>query len=163
MTAFALLLLLYCCTAVSLLLHSFPYCPAWHCLLYLSTGLLSLPPQDATEYVHRAGRAGRIGSTDGGEVVTVVTREELPLLLQMVQEELGLHVDVLELDKQPAGGLGLLGADYGSAREELLAGLEGELGQEGGEGTGGGDKQGQQSEEKLEAARKGLEDLFNLM
>lgn len=94
----------------------------------------------------------------------MVTREELPLLLQMVQEELGLHVDVLELDKQPAGGLGLLGTDYGSAREELLAGSEAEPGQGGDEGTGGSDQQqGQQSEEKLEAARKGLEDLFNLM
>jgi hypothetical protein len=84
----------------------------------------------------------------------------------MVQEELGLHVDVLDLDKQPAGGLGLLGNDWSSAREELLAGSENmEAGQEGegaGEGEAGGGKQGR-SEEKLEAARKGLEDLFNLM
>jgi superfamily II DNA/RNA helicase len=119
--------------------------------------------QDATEYVHRAGRAGRIGSTDGGEVVTVVTREELPLLLQMVQEELGLHVDVLELDKAPTGGLGLLGTDWSAARQELLAGGE----EEEGAGEQGEQKQGQeqqpQSEEKLEAARKGLEDLFNLL
>lgn len=117
--------------------------------------------QDATEYVHRAGRAGRIGSTAGGEVVTVVTRDEVPLLLQMVTEELGLHVDVLELDKQPAGGLGLLGTDFAAARQELLSGAEAE-----GEGAAEGDgQQGQQgqSEEKLEAARKGLEDLFNLL
>lgn len=115
--------------------------------------------QDATEYVHRAGRAGRIGSTDGGEIVTVVTREELPLLLQMVQDELGLHVDVLELDKAPTGGLGLLGIDWSAAREELLAGAEGE--EEAGEQ--GEQQQQPQSEEKLEAARKGLEDLFNLL
>lgn len=114
--------------------------------------------------MHRAGRAGRIGSTEGGEVVTVVTREELPLLLGMVQDELGLHVDVLELDKQPAGGLGLLGTDWSAARQELLAGAAAEDGEEGsGAGTPGGQKQEGQSEEKLEAARKGLEDLFNLM
>lgn len=116
-----------------------------------------LPSQNATEYVHRAGRAGRIGSTSGGEVVTVVTRDELPLLLQMVQDELGLHVDVLELDKQPAGGLGLLGDDWSAARQELLAG-----GEEG-EGAAVQEQQQQQGEEKLEAARKGLEDLFNLL
>lgn len=116
--------------------------------------------QDATEYVHRAGRAGRIGSTVGGEVVTVVTRDEVPLLLQMVTEELGLHVDVLELDKQPTGGLGLLGSDFAAARQELLSGAAAE-----GEGAAEEDgQQGQgQSEEKLEAARKGLEDLFNLL
>lgn len=111
--------------------------------------------QDATEYVHRAGRAGRIGSTDGGEVVTLVTREELPLLLQMVQEELGLHVDVVELDTQGAGGMGLLGTDWTQARAELLA-----EGGDSGEGESAGPPK---SEEKLEAARKGLEDLFNLM
>lgn len=94
-------------------------------------------------------------------MVTVVTRDEVPLLLQMVTEELGLHVDVLELDKQPAGGLGLLGTDFAAARQELLSGAEAE-----GEGAAEGDgQQGQQgqSEEKLEAARKGLEDLFNLL
>lgn len=108
----------------------------------------------------------------------MVTREELPLLLQMVQDELGLHADVLELDKQPAGGLGLLGTDWASAREELLAGgadgdaeEEEEQGQADGSSSaaaasgdaadGGSAKQ--QGEEKLEAARKGLDDLFNLL
>lgn len=94
-------------------------------------------------------------------MVTVVTREELPLLLQMVQDELGLHVDVLELDKQPTRGLGLLGTDFSAARQELLAGAEGEEGA--GEGGKDGEQQQGQSEEKLEAARKGLEDLFNLL
>ena len=128
------------------------------CMTHVAASAL----QDATEYVHRAGRAGRIGSTSGGEVVTVVTREELPLLLQMVQEELGLHVDVLELDKAPTGGLGLLGTDWSAAREGLLASGAEEPGVgagQAGEGEGGAP----QSEEKLEAARKGLEDLFNLL
>lgn len=91
----------------------------------------------------------------------MVTRDELPLLLQMVQDELGLHVDVLELDRQPAGGLGLLGDNWSAARQELLASAEE------GEGEGAAAQQGQQQEqqgeEKLEAARKGLEDLFNLL
>jgi superfamily II DNA/RNA helicase len=38
------------------------------------------PPPDAASYLHRAGRAGRIGTTEGGIVTTVVTPEELPAL-----------------------------------------------------------------------------------
>ncbi|WIA21360.1 hypothetical protein OEZ85_000580 [Tetradesmus obliquus] len=77
---------------------------------------LGLPP-DATDYVHRAGRAGRIGSTAGGEICTVVTREELPALQRMVEEELGLQLECVDLERQ---GLGLLGSEYDAARQGLL-------------------------------------------
>jgi superfamily II DNA/RNA helicase len=113
---------------------------------------LGLPP-DATEYVHRAGRAGRIGSTAGGEVCTVLTREELPALQQMVEQELGLELECVELDRQ---GLGLLGSEYDAARQELLQ-LDGEVKQQQKQGEAG------MGEEQLENARKGLEDLFNLL
>ena len=34
-------------------------------------------PEDTAQYLHRAGRAGRIGSTAGGVVTSLVTEEEL--------------------------------------------------------------------------------------
>jgi hypothetical protein len=114
---------------------------------------LGLPP-DATEYVHRAGRAGRIGSTAGGEVCTVVTREELPALQQMVEQELGLELECVELDRQ---GLGLLGSEYDAARQELLQQDEEVQQQQQKQGEAG------MGEKQLENARKGLEDLFNLL
>ncbi|KAK9816599.1 hypothetical protein WJX72_002558 [[Myrmecia] bisecta] len=43
-------------------------------------------PEDATGYLHRAGRAGRIGSPVKGIVTTLVTQEELPALLKMAEE-----------------------------------------------------------------------------
>eukprot|EP00775_Hariotina_reticulata_P007459 gene7459-7669_t len=117
------------------------------------------PPQDVTEYVHRAGRAGRIGSTSGGDVCTVVTQEELPELQGML-DDLGLHLDVVDLGKQQ--GLGLLGTDWAAARKGLLGGdgeQDEELADAEAQVTGAA---GEQDAGKLESARKGLEDLFNL-
>ncbi|WIA41652.1 hypothetical protein OEZ86_009006 [Tetradesmus obliquus] len=118
---------------------------------------LGLPP-DATDYVHRAGRAGRIGSTAGGEICTVVTREELPALQRMVEEELGLQLECVDLERQ---GLGLLGSEYDAARQGLLQDGE-EQGEEQQQQQGQGQQQGME-EKQLENARKGLEDLFNLL
>lgn len=43
-------------------------------------------PEDATAYLHRAGRAGRIGSTvQHGVVTTIVSPEQLPALQEMVR------------------------------------------------------------------------------
>lgn len=47
------------------------------------------PPKDAAEYLHRAGRAGRIGSPVSGIVTTMTTEQELPQLLAL-GEALGL-------------------------------------------------------------------------
>lgn len=41
-------------------------------------------PEDAKGYLHRAGRAGRIGSTVPGVVTTLVTAQQLPALQRMV-------------------------------------------------------------------------------
>lgn len=41
-------------------------------------------PEDAKGYLHRAGRAGRIGSTVPGVVTTLVTQQQLPALQRMV-------------------------------------------------------------------------------
>jgi hypothetical protein len=100
------------------------------------------PPPDAREYLLRAGRAGRIGSTSGGVVTSVVTPEQLPRLRQVVAGELGL-----ELDEQAAGEdeLRLLPREFG--------------GGDGGGGDGGGDAAPGAA---LDDTRKGLEDLFNL-
>jgi Lhr-like helicase len=118
-------------------------------------------PQDVTEYVHRAGRAGRIGSTSGGEVCTVVTQEELPELQGML-DDLGLHLDVVDLGTQP--GLGLLGNDWAAAKEGLLLGRSDD--EQDGEPLDAealSTEASQQDAGKLETARKGLEDLFNLL
>ncbi|GLI69730.1 hypothetical protein VaNZ11_014406, partial [Volvox africanus] len=57
------------------------------------------PPPDATQYLHRAGRAGRIGSTSGGVVTTLVTPEELPLLL-----EIGRQLGIRLVEEEEASG-----------------------------------------------------------
>eukprot|EP00887_Chlorella_sp_A99_P003266 scaffold9.g3266.t1 len=49
------------------------------------------PPADATDYLHRAGRAGRIGSPVKGVVTTLVTPDQLPAL-QAIAGQLGLEM-----------------------------------------------------------------------
>ncbi|DBA95016.1 hypothetical protein WJX77_005449 [Trebouxia sp. C0004] len=44
------------------------------------------PPEDPTEYLHRAGRAGRIGSPVGGVITTLVTPEHEAALLSMAEQ-----------------------------------------------------------------------------
>lgn len=44
------------------------------------------PPEDPTEYLHRAGRAGRIGSPVGGVITTLVTPEHESALLIMAEQ-----------------------------------------------------------------------------
>lgn len=89
-------------------------------------------PEDATQYLHRAGRAGRIGSTSGGVVTTIVTPGQLASLQEMAAE---LGVELTEAEDAAAPPAETPGAD----------------------GTEGG------SVADVEKARKGLEDLFNLM
>lgn len=91
-------------------------------------------PDDATSYLHRAGRAGRIGSTVKGMVTTIVAPEQL-LQLQRMAEELGI-----ELVEEQAQGADLTA--------EEVAKLAGE-----GEGL---------EEQQLDKLRRGLEDIFNL-
>lgn len=49
------------------------------------------PPSDPADYLHRAGRAGRIGATSPGVITTMVTEAELPRLLE-VTETLGVRL-----------------------------------------------------------------------
>ena len=79
-------------------------------------------PSSSTEYVHRAGRAGRVGTDAVGVVTSVVTPDELQELTAMV-EGLGLETESVAVEGVVAGG----GAD--------------------------GD---------VDAAKKALEDVFNL-
>ncbi|DBA85379.1 TPA: hypothetical protein ACH3X2_006058 [Trebouxia sp. C0005] len=44
------------------------------------------PPENPTEYLHRAGRAGRIGSPVGGVITTLVTPEHESALLTMAEQ-----------------------------------------------------------------------------
>lgn len=53
------------------------------------------PPESAEEYLHRAGRAGRIGSSVNGVITTVVTAEEM-VQLQSIADALGLHMKGVE-------------------------------------------------------------------
>ncbi|KAI3429427.1 hypothetical protein D9Q98_005521 [Chlorella vulgaris] len=82
-------------------------------------------PAAATEYLHRAGRSGRIGSSVQGVVTTLVTEDEVPRL-QAMATELGIQVT---LQAPPP--------------TEMPA-------------------DGEAAEADVEAARRGLEDLFNL-
>uniref|UniRef100_A0A383VKI9 Uncharacterized protein n=1 Tax=Tetradesmus obliquus TaxID=3088 RepID=A0A383VKI9_TETOB len=111
--------------------------------------------QHGVPAVKQADVAGRISSAAG----TVVTREELPALQRMAEEELGLQLECVDLERQ---GLGLLGSEYDAARQGLL-----QDGEEQGEEQQQQQQQGQQQqgieEKQLENARKGLEDLFNLL
>jgi superfamily II DNA/RNA helicase len=94
------------------------------------------PPADSKEYLHRAGRAGRIGSTTGGLVTSIVTPDELPRL-EAAAAELGVS---LAVEREEGQGLGLL-PPGGKAPA-------------GGEGEGGSD---------LDALKRGLEDIYKLL
>lgn len=75
-------------------------------------------PGTAAEYLHRAGRAGRIGSTTGGIVTTLVSSDEQLAQLRAIQEQLGL-----ELCEAPAEEV--VGAlQEGDDVEKLRKGLE---------------------------------------
>ncbi|GIL51790.1 hypothetical protein Vafri_7708 [Volvox africanus] len=142
-------------------------------------------PPDATQYLHRAGRAGRIGSTSGGIVTTLVTPEELPLLLDIgrqlgirllaEEEASGEVVGMLprlqsppdeydELQEGEKGEAGTQGPSDGVRlrREAAAGGAPGQGGKRGlGEGEAGAGLSGELGD--VDKLRKGLEDLFNLM
>jgi len=135
------------------------------CTPYASRGL-DLPavshvynlglPQDATQYLHRAGRAGRIGSTTGGIVTTLVTEAELADL-RAIAAELSL---TLAEDAPPPP---VLLADAA----QLLAAEQGGAEGEGEDGAKAGDSAKQPPaplpSKEVEKLRRGLEDLYNLM
>ena len=117
-------------------------------------------PEDLREYVHRGGRAGRIGSMTGGVVTTLVTAEELPRLQKIVGE---LEVELEVVDESGAAeGVGLLGRDWFDLRKRFVVD-EGEDEGTDGAAAGGDAVKEEGKEEQLESARKGLEDLFNLL
>ncbi|GLC37061.1 hypothetical protein PLESTB_001395900 [Pleodorina starrii] len=129
------------------------------------------PPPDATQYLHRAGRAGRIGSTSGGIVTTLVTPEELPALLAM-GDQLGIRlVREEEASGELLGALARMPEPQEQDEDESESedggegdGSGGRAGQgkaAGGAGAGGSGSEGLVGD--VEQLRKGLEDLFNLM
>jgi superfamily II DNA/RNA helicase len=80
-------------------------------------------PEDENAYLHRAGRSGRIGSTAGGIITTLVTGEELPRL-----QELGRRLGVeIQVEQAPEGVLAQQVAGGGQEPpdlEKLRRGLE---------------------------------------
>lgn len=64
------------------------------------------PPEDATAYLHRAGRTGRIGSTVQGVITTLVTREQLTDLQRMVRARVGGMEVLLPRGCMPSGCCG---------------------------------------------------------
>lgn len=60
------------------------------------------PPTDAADYLHRAGRAGRIGSPVRGLITTMVTPEEVPALLAQAE---ALGIKMVEEQAPPPPGL----------------------------------------------------------
>lgn len=73
------------------------------------------PPTDATDYLHRAGRLGRIGCAIPGVVTTMVTDAEVGRL-QALAAELGLE---LEEAQEPAALAGEGSADLDAVRRGL--------------------------------------------
>ena len=107
-------------------------------------------PGDAREYLHRAGRAGRIGSTTGGLVTSIVASREELARLRAIADELGL--DLAVESEEATQGLGLLPPSAGGEQQQQQQQVEG-----GGEGGGEGQQQ------DLDALKRGLEDIFKLM
>ena len=58
------------------------------------------PPHDAADYLHRAGRAGRIGASVAGVVTTLLTEEEEAGFLDLMGTELGVK-EVVKVDAPP--------------------------------------------------------------
>lgn len=98
-------------------------------------------PEDSSSYLHRAGRAGRIGSTRGGVITTLVTSEEVPLLAEIMVD---LGLDPTEQQDANSGSplLDIVG-------EEAMEVFE----QEG----------GSEKDTTVDKLKKGLEDIFNLL
>jgi superfamily II DNA/RNA helicase len=96
------------------------------------------PPRDAADYLHRAGRAGRIGSPVPGTVTTLVTEAEVAAL-QGAAAALGLELERIEAPAPTELGSAEGDVDVEAVRralEDLLAWTPGGEGQEGaGEGA----------------------------
>lgn len=58
------------------------------------------PPHDAADYLHRAGRAGRIGASVAGVVTTLLSEEEEEGFLDLLGRELGVK-EVVKVDAPP--------------------------------------------------------------
>lgn len=116
-------------------------------------------PADSREYLHRAGRAGRIGSLQGGVITTLVTPDTLPALQEMA-EELGVSLQVSEGVTGDAG-VGLLGEDWVSLGQ-VFAGEEEEAAATAAAAAAAASGSKTVEDKQLEAARRGLEDLYNL-
>ena len=106
-------------------------------------------PETGTEYLHRAGRVGRIGSDVAGVMTTLITPEDVPRL-QAMAEELGINArsESVEVSTQ-AVQAELLGAAPQEGRHEAA-------------GPGGEGAPQSGTEKALDKAKKLLEDLFNL-
>ncbi|KAG1678646.1 hypothetical protein FOA52_012653 [Chlamydomonas sp. UWO 241] len=100
-----------------------------------------------------SGRAGCIGSTSGGTITTIVTRDELEALAKVTS---ALRLSPVQQDEAQAGVplLEMMASDGEAGGDEGAA--EGEDGAVTAAGAAA-------AEAHTERTRKGLEDIFNLM
>lgn len=116
---------------------------------------------DAREYLHRAGRAGRLGSTTGGIVTSIVAPGELAAL-QAQAAELGVEVQVL--DGTSAANVGM--APLLDAMSAIRLPADGDKVEGVGGDAGDSDEVAAApalDADQVEALRKALDDRFNLM
>lgn len=100
-------------------------------------------PPDPSSYLHRAGRAGRIGSTASGVIVTLCAAEEVDLLKEMAQ---ALNIQLEEMPEPPPEPPVIdLKAPSGSSDEDDAAALP------------------TMKDDDLAKLKRGLEDMFNLL
>jgi len=76
------------------------------------------PPRDAADYLHRAGRAGRIGATVAGVVTTLLTEEEEAGFLDLMGRELGVK-EVVKVEAPPPVDLNAEEGDIDALRRGL--------------------------------------------
>ena len=114
-------------------------------------------PKSATEYVHRAGRAGRVGAGVSGQITTIVTPAEVEGLRE-IAGVLGVAAEAADVGVATGGGVGgvTLSLPGDSSDEGVRA--DAQTGEQDTDAPGSSEI----DDESLTRAKKALEDILHL-